>query len=429
MSELCKKLHIFANKYEQYRQLIVKNRDFIITSLQSWDIEIGSTIKNTALEISKQNRVLYLNPPMDFATRLRALFHSKASVTPAFKRRMEVLRGEADPIRAINHNLWVVDCPFVLQSVSKLPAWLFDTFNKGNNRQIGRLIVKEAAALGFKNYIHLIDTDIFRSRYLKELIRPAVSVYYRRDYVIGEAYWRKHGPRCEQELAASADIVLANSTQFAAELSAYNPNTFPIETGVNLDLYDASQAYPTPEDISTIPHPIVGYLGTVNSTRLDAPLLCEIARQRPAYSFVFTGPEDDGFRASSIHSLANVYFLGQKTVGELPDYLQAYDVCINPQMVNPITDGNYPLKIDEYLAMGKPAVATSTHTMRDIFAAHTHLATNLDEWLAAIDEAVTESGDKQLAAERVAFAQTHSWGHSVSKIYTIIENYLKRSKA
>ena len=45
--------------------------DFIITSLQSWDIEIGSTIKNTASEIAKKHRVLYLNPPMDIATRLR----------------------------------------------------------------------------------------------------------------------------------------------------------------------------------------------------------------------------------------------------------------------------------------------------------------------------------------------------------------------
>lgn len=45
-------------------------RDFIITSLQTWDIEIGSTIKNTALEISKQNRVLYINTPMDISIRL-----------------------------------------------------------------------------------------------------------------------------------------------------------------------------------------------------------------------------------------------------------------------------------------------------------------------------------------------------------------------
>lgn len=63
-------------------------------------------------------------------------------------------------------------------------------------------------------------------------------------------------------------------------------------------------------------------------------------------------------------------------------------------MINDITDGNYPLKIDEYLAMGKPTVATSTHTMRNIFAAYTHLATNPQEWLSAIDHAITESDDK-----------------------------------
>ena len=42
---------------------MITGRDFIITSLQPWSTEIGSTIKNTALEISKQNRVLYINTP------------------------------------------------------------------------------------------------------------------------------------------------------------------------------------------------------------------------------------------------------------------------------------------------------------------------------------------------------------------------------
>ena len=286
--------------------------------------------------------------------------------------------------------------------------------------------ILHGALLGFKDYIHLIDTDIYRSRYLKEYIHPALSIYYRRDYIIGEAYWRKHGTRLEPELAASADIVLANSTRFAAELQAYNPETYPIETGVNLELYDASRSYETPGDMKDIPHPIVGYMGTVNSTRLDGDLLYDIIRQRPDYSFVFTGPEDDGFRQHRIHTLKNVYFLGRKNVEELPAYINAYDVCINPQMINDITDGNYPLKIDEYLAMGKPTVATSTHTMRDIFADHTHLATNCEEWLTTIDTAVSEAENKELAQQRVAFAETHSWGHSVKKIYGIIENFKKK---
>ena len=61
--------------------------------------------------------------------------------------------------------------------------------------------------------------------------------------------------RLEPELAASADIVLANSSRFAAELLAYNPETYPIETGVNIELYDASRSYGIPADIKGIPHP------------------------------------------------------------------------------------------------------------------------------------------------------------------------------
>ncbi len=304
------------------------------TSLQTWDIEIGSTIKNTALEISKQNRVLYINTPMDISIRLRGDRQS-----PSYIRRMAVIKGEASPLRQINANMWVLDCPFTVLSANFLPASLFNIVNRKNNARIARWIVEQATALGFKNYIHLIDTDIYRSRYLKEYIHPAVSIYYRRDYIarwiveqatalgfknyihlidtdiyrsrylkeyihpavsiyyrrdyiIGEAYWRRHGTRLEPELAASADLVLANSTRFAAELQAYNPHTYPIETGVNLTLYNPAKEYETPDDVQNIPHPIIGYMGTINSTRLDGELLYQIISQRPDYSFVFTGPED-----------------------------------------------------------------------------------------------------------------------------------------
>jgi hypothetical protein len=38
---------------------------------------------------------------------------------------------------------------------------------------------------------------------------------------------------------------------------------------------------------------------------------------------------------------------------------------------------------------------------------------------------VTEADDEELAKQRIAFAETHSWGHSVKKIYDIIDNFLK----
>ena len=276
--------------------------------------------------------------------------------------------------------------------------------------------------------ILFIDTDIYRSRYLKGLIDPAVSVYYCRDFVIGDKYWLKHGRRVEDELARSSDIVLANSTFFAERFRQLNPNTFPIETGVNLSVYDSSKAYSVPDDMKSIARPIIGYMGTVNSTRLDIPLLEELAARCRQWNFVFVGPEDETFASSQLHGMDNVYFLGRKETHEVPAYINAFDVCINPQIVNDVTIGNYPLKADEYLAMGKPMVATETHTMRDVFGNYTHLANGCDEYIEAIGKALGEVGDQRLRSERIAYAHTHSWENSVKKIYRIIEDYENSKK-
>ena len=395
-------------------------RDFIITSLQPWDIEIGSTIKNTALEISKQHRVLYISPPLNLITRLKR----RGKESTAYRRRIDVIRGKVSPIRRINENLWVSDCPFTLLSINKLPAALFDFFNRKNNRKLGKWIVEQASGLGFKEYIHLIDTDLYRSRYLKEYIRPAISIYYRRDYIIGFPYWRKHGPRCEEALVRQSDIVLANSSYFAGQLRPWNSRTCVLNTGVNLDLYNPRRPWEQPEDLKNIPSPVIGYTGAIIESRLDSSLLYETASQLPQYSFVFVGPEDRHFEQHPLHRLKNVYFTGRKEVEQLPQYIRYFDVCINPQVLNPITDGNYPLKIDEYPAMGKPVVATSTHTMRDVFADYTYLAGSTPlAWVDALHTAVTEATDAPLREKRIAFAQTHSWENSVKKIYETIKEY------
>ena len=395
---------------------MMEGLDFIITRLQPWDIYIGCTIKITAIEISKRNRVLYINTPLSVKELKK---HSKVN-----EHRLASIKNKTGLIRKVNDNLWVADCPFFLFPVGKLPtAFLFDFVNKRNNVTLGKYIASVAHDLEFNDYIHLIDTDIYRSRYLKQIIKPAISIYYCRDFVINGPYWQKHGKRVEDALAASADIVLANSTYFAERFRKLNNNTHAIETGVNLDVYDGDKEYAVPQDISSIGHPIVGYVGSLTAMRLDIPLLEQIAWRCPTMNFVFVGPEDEAFKRSRLHECGNVHFLGQKSTDEVPAYINAFDVCINPQLVNDMTIGNYPLKADEYLAMGKPMVATVTHTMRDVFGAYTHLAEGCDDYVSALHKAVKEVGDDDLRKKRIAFARTHSWENSVKKIYCIIENY------
>jgi glycosyltransferase involved in cell wall biosynthesis len=95
---------------------------------------------------------------------------------------------------------------------------------------------------------------------------------------------------------------------------------------------------------------------------------------------------------------------------------------MNPQKMNELTIGNYPRKIDEYLAMGKPVIATKTDTM-ELFKDYVHLCSTLEEYQAALETALTET-DVSLVNNRIHFAQSHSWENNVKEIYKYIEKSL-----
>lgn len=396
----------------------MKNKDFIITSLQSWDIPIGSNAIDIAKQIAVDNRVLYVNSPLDMMT----LYRNKP--TAETRHRLEVLKKQTSPIRKISGNLWVLDLPFYVWSVNGLPdGFLFDFFNKLNNKKIFNYTRKVAAELNFSNPIHLIDNDIYRSYYSKETLGSSLSVYYRRDNVQPYAYWKKHAVRLEPKLIEKSDLVVCNSAQLAEYAQSFNTKSFDVGQGVDLSAYNTAIPFDVPEAIQSIPGPRIGYIGDINSMRLDADLIYELAKSKPAYSFVMIGNQDKVFAAHALHNLKNVYFTGSIPKNKVPEYMHSLDVCLNPQLVNEITIGNYPRKVDEYLALGKPVIATRTKTM-ELFKDHVYLCNSLDDYKQAVEKALIENTEAK-KKERIQFARSHSWQNNVNMIYKSIEQHLK----
>src|SRR5690606_35351640 len=103
-------------------------------------------------------------------------------------------------------------------------------------------------------------------------------------------------------------------------------------------------------------------------------------------------------------------------------YISAFDVCLNPQLVNPITVGNYPRKIDEYLAMGKATVATKTPTM-EIFKEVVYLAETRESYVEQIRKALDEDY-VDLQEKRRRFVESHTWENSVNEMKRVISTYL-----
>jgi len=396
---------------------MINDRDIIVTSLQPWDIEIGSNCKNIAIEFARHNRVLYVNSPLDRSTILRK------RKNPRVRKRLDILKGKSDDLEQIGDNLWTLYPRTILESISRIPwNWLFDIGNKINNRRFARQIKSATDRLQFKDPILFNDSNMFRGFYLKELIRPQLYVYYSRDNLLSIDFWKLQGKRMEPALMEKSDLVISNSTYLADLARRYNSGSTYVGQGCDLLLYDKKKITQVPGDIASIPSPVIGYTGALFTLRLDLEIIRFLAHQYPKWSIVLIGPEDENFRKSDLHALKNVYFLGNKSPDQLPEYVNCFDVAINPQKLNELTIGNYPRKIDEYLAMGKPVVALKTEAM-SVFSGHTYLATNKVEFVKEIEKALFENTPERETL-REGFARNHSWENNVKEIYRAMETVM-----
>jgi len=393
-----------------------KGRDYIVHSIQPWDTYVATVLKYITMELCKKNRVLFLDTPLQ---RSFQLLRRNAPETQKYKR---VFSGQDSDMIQINENLWVLYPKTVLESINWIsnPA-IFDSLNKVNDKRFARQVKYAADKLGFRDYVVLNDTSMINGFNFKELLKPSVQLYFLRDHITKVAYHARHGIRLEPLLIRKSDLVVTNSPYFSDYAGKYNPNSHFIGQGCDIDLYsDDDGSLKIPDELSRIPHPRIGYTGFLTSIRLDIDLLVHVAEQRPEWSLVLVGPEDQAFKDSKLHKLSNVHFLGGKPGNELPGYVKGFDVAINPQIINEITNINYPLKLDEYLAMGVPVVATKTWFMNFYFPNDSYLAANKEEYITEITKALSEDTPAK-HKERIKVGRSHSWANFVEKIYQQVE--------
>ncbi|WP_295124229.1 glycosyltransferase [uncultured Chitinophaga sp.] len=390
---------------------MITGKDIVVVGMQSWDITIGSNCKNIAWELAKHNRVLYVNRALDRISAIRLRNE------PDIQNRIKSLHGETDDIQQIAPQLWTLNPRTLLESANWMPtALLFDLFNKINNKRIAKQVAIAMERLGFKDVVLFNDNDFFRNFYMQELL-PGVqnTIYYIRDNLVSQPYFGKQGKRLEAKLMAKADLVVANSAYLADYARQHNPRSYDIGQGCEFELFTKPEVPGRPAELDGISSPIIGYVGALLTSRLDISILEHIASARPDWNIVLVGPEDENFQASSLHNLPNVHFTGSKPVSMLPAFIHYFDVCINPQALNAMTVGNYPRKVDEYLAMGKPVVATETVAMQ-MFAPYTYLCRNAEEYVQQIGLILSTPVSAEVVQNRIGFALSHTWENSVEEM-------------
>ncbi|HEU5035722.1 MAG TPA: glycosyltransferase [Nocardioides sp.] len=112
--------------------------------------------------------------------------------------------------------------------------------------------------------------------------------------------------------------------------------------------------------------PVALWVGAIES-RVDAGALAACARELgPAWSVVLVGPVVDPAPLEVLEGIPNVVVRGWHPRPEILAMVGAARVCLLPHVRRPATEAMSPLKLYEYLAAGRPTVASDLPPVRGI---------------------------------------------------------------
>mgnify|MGYP001605552067 CR=1 FL=1 len=172
-----------------------------------------------------------------------------------------------------------------------------------------------------------------------------------------------------------------------------------------------------PRDLATLPRPWFGYGGAVNR-RTDWQLMRALAAATSGTVVVVGPPNDDEGRrqTSSQDKPPNVVFLGQRNAEQAPHYLAAFDVGLIPYVLSEFNLGSNPVKTYDYLAAGRPVVATNLPALYPL-APHVAIAKTDNQFIQMALDAANQTGGE---AERQAVANRYSYDVLVARIDEVL---------
>ena len=233
-------------------------------------------------------------------------------------------------------------------------------------------------------------------------INPTITIYDCLDYF---QEWEVNADK----MVKKADIIFTTSEPLYNKRKKQHSDVHLIRNACEPE--HLNKPGDPPSELRNLKRPIVGFVGAVGKW-VNVDILSKVAEE---YTTVAVGPEFEQKLP------ANIIKLGMKNYNKLPHYYNHIAVVIIPFQINKTTKAVNPIKMYEYLAAGKPIVATELPEMK-IYPEHIFTANNASQFLKAIKDA-EKSITPSLTKERRAIAKEQSWAHRFNDIQQILDEY------
>lgn len=358
--------------------------------------------------LSRKNKVLYIE-----SIGLRS---PRLSEMNELKRVIKRLKNFFTGLKMESNNLFIYS-PIII------PLYKYKIIRKCNQLILSRSIRLLARKLQFHTPILWIfiptAVDILSSLLWKLVIYHCVD-----EYSANPGVPKKTVQMLERRILKLADIVFTTSKGLYDAKKIFNKNTFyqPNVTDTEFFIKTKGERNENIErELKSIPKPIIGYVGNMSAYKVDLGLLEYCAVRNPNWSFVCVGPIGKGDTSTDVEplqKLPNLYFLGGRKYRFVPFYIRKFDVCLIPFNINETTKNSFPIKFFEYLALGKPIVATNLPALED-YKHICRLARDKDMFIKYIEESLHE--DSTLSNERIKTAKKNNWDTRIEEISQIVQ--------
>ncbi len=312
----------------------------------------------------------------------------------------------------INDQLWIIETPPAIPVNWLPPGKVYMNFRWLNHLLALRVIHQIKKEFKLENYFFINCYDPFFWVNLKDDPACLKTFYQSVDDIGQEAYTAKHGVYLEEIACREADQILVTSSELKSKKSVWGKDkVFLLSNAANVQHFEKAffNKPERPKELEPISKPIIGYIGNLDRLRIDFELLIKLAHKYPEYHILIVGPYDEQEVVSKgLSRFENISLIGRTTFEHLPDFLHYFDVCIIPFLCNDLTKSIYPLKVNEYLAGGKPVVSTAFSEDIKNMREFVHVCDNHNDFLQAIARAMILN-DEELKEKRRKFASSNSW--------------------
>jgi glycosyltransferase involved in cell wall biosynthesis len=229
--------------------------------------------------------------------------------------------------------------------------------------------------------------------------------------------------RGDRRAASGSRLVFATTSSLYERHLELNARTFHVPNVGDYEHFaNPAGLSAAARELGPLGRPIIGFAGNLMAEKVDLQLLRAVAVARPDWTVLLIGPAAGAARReveAAAVAAANLVWLGQRPYAELPDYVAGFDVALCPNRWNDYGRSCFPLKLYEYLAAGKPVVASGNPDLAGM-EPDVLLVRGVDEFVAAVELALQSRAPAD-RLRRQALASTHTWESRVGRMLELVQ--------